>query len=231
MKLEFASFFDRFVRNVKKGKSFTLTGLTTFSRLLLLKYIYKLSGKNPELIDQLGLTLSPSRAEFLTRTHNRGILAGLSNDMLSYTRLTDFFFYFRGEVIYPHYRLRNLKAPATFGSLSQKKAGSAEVLIDPGAMLAIRNGSGTILVSTIRWSELSVSYSRHVLFFFRKRVDHERITAEFVFMRFLLQADCRPRDFSSFRIFQYKVPESFAVHLRSASDSEFDFGIFRKDVS
>ena len=50
-------------------------------------------------------------------------------------------------------------------------------------------------------------------------------------MRFLLQADCRPRDFFSFRIFQYKVPESFAVHLRSASDSEFDFGIFRKDVS
>ena len=46
MKLEFASFFDKFVRNIKKGKSFTLTGLTTFSRLLLLKYIYKLSGKN-----------------------------------------------------------------------------------------------------------------------------------------------------------------------------------------
>lgn len=45
MKLEFASFFDRFVRNIKKGKSFTLTGLTTFSRLLLLKYIYKHSGK------------------------------------------------------------------------------------------------------------------------------------------------------------------------------------------
>ena len=39
MKLEFASFFDIFVRNIKKSKSFTLTGLTTFSRLLLLKYI------------------------------------------------------------------------------------------------------------------------------------------------------------------------------------------------
>ena len=129
--------------------------------------VAELSGKNPELIDQLGLTLSPSRAEFLTRTHNKGILAGLSNDLLSYTKLTDFFFYFRGEVIYPHYRLRNLKDPATFGSLAPKKAGSAEVLIEPGAMLAIRNGSGTILVSTIRWSELSVSYSRRVLFFLR----------------------------------------------------------------
>ncbi len=43
MKLEFASFFDRFVKNIKKGKSFTLTGLTTFSRLLMLKYVYKLS--------------------------------------------------------------------------------------------------------------------------------------------------------------------------------------------
>ena len=45
MKLEFASFFDNFVRNIKKSKSFTLTGLTTFSRLLLLKYIQKISNK------------------------------------------------------------------------------------------------------------------------------------------------------------------------------------------
>ncbi len=45
MKLENASFFDNLVRNIKKQKSFTLTGLTSFSRLLLLKYIYKLSGK------------------------------------------------------------------------------------------------------------------------------------------------------------------------------------------
>ena len=45
MKLETSSFFDSFARNVKKGKSFTLTGLTTFSRLLLLKYIKNLSGK------------------------------------------------------------------------------------------------------------------------------------------------------------------------------------------
>ena len=45
MKLEHASFFDSFVRNIKKQKSFTITGLTTFSRLLLLDYIYKLSGK------------------------------------------------------------------------------------------------------------------------------------------------------------------------------------------
>ena len=45
MKLETSSFFDRLVSNIKKGKSFTLTGLTTFSRLLLLKYIRKLSNK------------------------------------------------------------------------------------------------------------------------------------------------------------------------------------------
>lgn len=45
MKIEQSSFFDKFVRNIKKGKSFTLTGLTIFSRLLLLKYIFKLSGK------------------------------------------------------------------------------------------------------------------------------------------------------------------------------------------
>lgn len=45
MKLETASFFDKFVSNLKKQKSFTFTGLTTFSRLLLVRYIQKLSGK------------------------------------------------------------------------------------------------------------------------------------------------------------------------------------------
>lgn len=45
MKLEQSSFFDSFVRNIKKQKSFTLTGLTSFSRLLLLNYIKKISNK------------------------------------------------------------------------------------------------------------------------------------------------------------------------------------------
>lgn len=45
MKLEFASFFDKFNSNIKYKKSFTLTGLTTFSRLLILKYIRNLSSK------------------------------------------------------------------------------------------------------------------------------------------------------------------------------------------
>lgn len=45
MKLETSSFFDGLASNIKRGKSFTLTGLTTFSRLLLLKYIRKLSNK------------------------------------------------------------------------------------------------------------------------------------------------------------------------------------------
>ena len=45
MKIENSSFYDIFVRNIKKQKSFTLTGLTTFSRLLLVKYIQKISNK------------------------------------------------------------------------------------------------------------------------------------------------------------------------------------------
>ncbi|MCQ2754856.1 MAG: hypothetical protein MJ231_07395, partial [bacterium] len=45
MKLEKSSFFDSFVRNINKNKSFTLTGLTSFSRLLLAKYIASLSNK------------------------------------------------------------------------------------------------------------------------------------------------------------------------------------------
>jgi len=45
MELETSSFFDTFASNIKRGKSFTLTGLTAFSRLLLIKYIRKLSNK------------------------------------------------------------------------------------------------------------------------------------------------------------------------------------------
>jgi len=45
MRLETSSFFDSLVSNIRHGKSFTFTGLTTFSRLLLIKYIRKLSGK------------------------------------------------------------------------------------------------------------------------------------------------------------------------------------------
>ena len=45
MRLETSSFFDVLAGNIKRGKSFTLTGLTTFSRLLLLKYIRQLSDK------------------------------------------------------------------------------------------------------------------------------------------------------------------------------------------
>ena len=45
MKLENSQFFDKFVRNIKGQKSFTLTGLTSFSRLLLVKYISSISGK------------------------------------------------------------------------------------------------------------------------------------------------------------------------------------------
>ena len=61
MKLENSSFFDSFVRNIKKQKSFTLTGLTTFSRLLLVKYIKELSNKKIFLItstEQAGLRYS-----------------------------------------------------------------------------------------------------------------------------------------------------------------------------
>lgn len=61
MKLEHASFYDDFVRKIKKQKSFTLTGLTTFSRLLLVEYIRNLSKKKILFItstEQSGLRYS-----------------------------------------------------------------------------------------------------------------------------------------------------------------------------
>ena len=45
MNLEKSSFYDNIVKNIKKQKSFTATGLTTFSRLLLVKYIRQISNK------------------------------------------------------------------------------------------------------------------------------------------------------------------------------------------
>ncbi len=45
MKLDNCSFGENFIRNIKAGKSFTLTGLTAFSRLLLAKDIKEISGK------------------------------------------------------------------------------------------------------------------------------------------------------------------------------------------
>ena len=45
MKLENSSFFNNLVKNIQNQKSFTLTGLTSFSRLLLLKYIKEISKK------------------------------------------------------------------------------------------------------------------------------------------------------------------------------------------
>ena len=45
MKIEALSVYDNFVSSIKRGMSFTLTGLTSFSRLLLLDYIRRISGK------------------------------------------------------------------------------------------------------------------------------------------------------------------------------------------
>ena len=45
MRLDKYSFFDGIVKSIKKQKSFTITGLTSFSRLLLTKNIKDISGK------------------------------------------------------------------------------------------------------------------------------------------------------------------------------------------
>ena len=82
MKLETSSFFDTLARNIKLGKSFTFTGLTTFSRLLLLKYIRKLSNKKILLIDA-DLRLSELRNEIGYEGSNIGLsdyLACITDD-------------------------------------------------------------------------------------------------------------------------------------------------------
>lgn len=77
MKIEQSSFFDKFVRNIKKGKSFTLTGLTIFSRLLLLKYIFKLSGKK-------GLFITSTEQSALKYSSDLERLFELNSETLPY---------------------------------------------------------------------------------------------------------------------------------------------------
>ena len=67
MKLGNSSFFDNFVRNIKKQKSFTFTGLTSFSRLLLVNYIKILSGK---------------KVLFITSTEQAGLKYGVDLERL-----------------------------------------------------------------------------------------------------------------------------------------------------
>lgn len=67
MKLGNSSFFDSFVRNIKKQKSFTFTGLTSFSRLLLVNYIKILSGK---------------KILFITSTEQAGLKYGVDLERL-----------------------------------------------------------------------------------------------------------------------------------------------------
>ena len=67
MKLGNSSFFDNFVRNIKKQKSFTFIGLTSFSRLLLVNYIKILSGK---------------KVLFITSTEQAGLKYGVDLERL-----------------------------------------------------------------------------------------------------------------------------------------------------
>lgn len=83
MKLEHSQFFDRLLRNIKGQKSFTLTGLTSFSRLLLLKYISALSGK---------------KVLFVTSTEQAGLryqvdlerIFGIASDFLPYQNISSY---------------------------------------------------------------------------------------------------------------------------------------------
>lgn len=95
MKLENSIFFDNFLRNVKKQKSFTITGLTTFSRLLLIKYIKKISNKKILFItstEQNGLkyksdleTLFDLKSEFLPY-QNVSVYETISGNLFDYQR-------------------------------------------------------------------------------------------------------------------------------------------------
>ena len=75
--IEQSSFYRNFINNIKKQKSFTITGLTSFSRLLMLKYIKELSNKKILFIvstEQNGLKYSSDLEK----------LWGLSSALLPY---------------------------------------------------------------------------------------------------------------------------------------------------
>lgn len=81
MKLEASTFYDNFARNIKLGKSFTFTGLTTFSRLLLLDYIKKLSGKKI-------LFVTSTEQSALKYSTDLERIFDLNSDILSYQNVS-----------------------------------------------------------------------------------------------------------------------------------------------
>ena len=83
MQLEKSLFFDKFNRNIKLGKSFTITGLTSFSRLLLIKYIRKLSNKKI-------LFITSTEQSALKYTVDMKRLFEINPEVLSYSNISPY---------------------------------------------------------------------------------------------------------------------------------------------
>ena len=83
MKFNNCSFYNNLTRNITQGRSFTLTGLTSFSRLLSAKNIFDISGK---------------KILFITSTEQSGLkycsdlekLFGIEADLLPYTSISPY---------------------------------------------------------------------------------------------------------------------------------------------
>ena len=83
MKPQLSSFFDPVVKNINKQKSFTLTGLTSFSRLLMLKLIKDLSGKKL-------LFITSTEQNALRYSVDMEKLFGLKPDILPYKNISPY---------------------------------------------------------------------------------------------------------------------------------------------
>ena len=83
MNLEYASFFEAFKSNIIKQKSFTLTGLTSFSRLLLLKYIKEISKKKI-------LFITPTEQLALKYTADLDKIFDLDAEILPYQNISPY---------------------------------------------------------------------------------------------------------------------------------------------
>ena len=83
MKLEKASFYNSLVRNLNKAKSFTLTGLTNFSRLLLLKYVREISGKKV-------LFITSTEQTALRYTSDLARLFDISGEVMPYQNVSPY---------------------------------------------------------------------------------------------------------------------------------------------
>lgn len=127
-------------------------------------FLAEVTDRNSAFLEQLGLSLVPSDAEWIHRIGNEGLLEGLSNDYLFYSSvpMSD---YFRWEML-KRWKPK-MEHPLLTGALTLREGSRARITTSPGALATVPVGKGTITVSTLRFTRSIESYPEKTVFALR----------------------------------------------------------------